>query len=274
MIFWSNVAAWAATVLCAFVSARAATVFAKNSPRIFTILALFSLNWALLVPYYSESAPSELMAGFAGFLLVYVGVLLRRAAYNPLTTEQERAPSAANGDTNNAGGDLASAKAGGGVARKDRIALWLLGLLIAPSLISLPFPQGTIKFLNRSYTEPVLGSLITVIGYLSVWSALKIYSSKRKGLMLMAGILALYTATEIIFTVDLIRNPANPCRPCPTNFWTTPANMKPLYLYLFAILKVSFSTLFIYLVLKDEVLSEEDRNLSLSDKVFKIVGAL
>lgn len=32
-IFWSKVIAWAATVLCVFASARAATVFAKNSTR-------------------------------------------------------------------------------------------------------------------------------------------------------------------------------------------------------------------------------------------------
>lgn len=89
-IQWSRVIAWAATVLCAYLSARAATAFAKNSPRVFTILALFSLNWALLVPFYSALTPSMLLPGFAGFLLVYVGVLLRREAKSPLTTVQER----------------------------------------------------------------------------------------------------------------------------------------------------------------------------------------
>ena len=96
-IYWSKVIGWLAAAGCALLTARAAQVFARDSPRIFTILALFSLNWALLVPYYSDPTASEILPGFSGFLLVYVGVLLRREAAMSTSNSQRGADAETDG---------------------------------------------------------------------------------------------------------------------------------------------------------------------------------
>ena len=257
-IYWSKVTAWAATVLCAVVSARGATVFAKRSPRVFTILALFSLNWAILIPFYSSSPPSILLAGFAGFLLVYIGVLLRRESHSPLATNPNSSSNISN-------------YAVEGVARGDRISLWLLGLLIAPSAVS--FLPNAIVSIDRSYTEPVTSSIITYIGYYSVCSAIRVYSSRRWGWWFMSGIALPYAVVDAAFTYQFLTH-HHPTDQCTAEFWKCPPTiMSEPFLYLFAILKIVFSALFIYLVL-DESLSDEDRRLSPVDKGLKFIGIL
>jgi hypothetical protein len=69
-----------AVILCAFLSANAAREFGPRAPpgsRLFSILALFSLAWAMLLPYYAEGA-SESITAFSGFVFTYVGLLLIR----------------------------------------------------------------------------------------------------------------------------------------------------------------------------------------------------
>lgn len=254
-IYWSKVIAWAATVLCAIVSARAATVFAKRSPRVFTILALFSLNWAILIPFYSSSPPSILLAGFAGFLLAYIGILLRRESHSPLATDES--PSAN--------------YAGEQVARGDRISLWLLGLLIAPSAVS--FLPNTVLSINRSYTEPVTASIITYVGYYSVCSAIRVYSTRRWGWWLLSAVAIPYAAVDAAFTVHfLMHQPA--IVECTAEFYRCPPTiMSERFLYLFAILKIVFTVALIFLVLV-ESLSDKDRRLSFIDKGLKFIGIL
>jgi hypothetical protein len=270
VIYWSKVIAWAATALCAIFSARAAAAFAKSTPRVFTILALFSLNWALLIPFYSSAVPSILLAGFAGFLLVYVGVLLRREFDNPLITEQ----AAQKPTADPANVKLESSQDGNrrdGVARGDRISLWLLGLLIAPSAGSLPFLPSSVVSINHLYTEPVISSLITYFGYYSVCSAMRIYSRRRYGWWLMSGVALPYAIVDGAFTYRLLTHPRAEAL-CASDIWRCPPTiMGPKFLFLFAILKIVFTALFVFLVL-DESLSEEDRNSSVIDKVLKFFG--
>lgn len=221
--------------------------------------------------------------------MVYIGVLLRRQARyliskaDGISTTQE------------------ISNAEDSVARGDRIALSFLLLLIAPSLISLPVPQGTVNIPSRLYTEPFISALITLIGYYSVWSALRIYSGKRKLLWLMAAILIIYAGFEVAFTYTHLRDLKPPCvsagstspltadatnqpsqikspsasanstSPCPADYWRNGiTNMRPEFLIAFAASKLLFSLLFIYLVL-DKSLSDEDRRLKPHDKLLKLI---
>jgi hypothetical protein len=254
-IYWPRVIAWAATVLCAIVSARGATGFAKRSPRVFTVLALFSLNWAILIPFYSSSKPSILLAGFAGFLLVYVGVLLRRESHSPLATDQRPSSNISNYIREE-------------VARRDRISLWLLGLLITPSAVS--FLPTTILPINSSHTELVTSSFITYVGYYSVCSAVRVYSRRRWGWWLLTAVAIPYALVDAWFTFQTLFHPPA-IDECIAVVWSCPSTlMSKQFLYLFAILKILFSSVFIYLVL-DESLSDEDRRLPFVDKCLRFV---
>src|SRR5436305_11044563 len=73
--------AFAATLLCVWITAEAALRLPRKTPRLFMATALFALNWAILLLYYLPGPPQdELLSTFSGFLLVYTGVLLIREA--------------------------------------------------------------------------------------------------------------------------------------------------------------------------------------------------
>jgi hypothetical protein len=285
-IIWEKVFAWFAVAICISLSARGATVYAKNSPRVFTILALFALNWALLIPYYSLPNPPELLASFAGFLLVYIGVLLRREARSNSLNENNNEDSIELDENDNedviekAEPSINNATIiETSVHRGDRIALWLLGLLIAPSLISLPFVHQ-LSFLNRSYTEPILGSTITIIGYYSLWSAMRIYSSQKFLQWVLFVIISIYSVIEVTFTTILVidiykKSGLGQSVQNTVEFWCKPPEypMDENFLILFAIMKLVFVPLVIYLVLHESI-SEEDRKLTLADKILKLFGVL
>lgn len=203
-ICWSKAIAWTATVLCAGYAARCATVFARQSQRVFTILVLFSLNWALLIPYYRAPAPSELFAGFQGLLLVYIGVLLRREAEEQQATPEQIMV-------------LRSE-----VSHADRVALRLFVLLVVPSLSALILPVSeTPKLLRFPVTEPILATVLLVIGYWNIYKGMKLYSqndlrassngesrSWKKPWTLMswmralAALLLVYAAVEFMYTYN------------------------------------------------------------------------
>jgi hypothetical protein len=276
-IYWPKIIAWTATVLCVIASARGATVFTKDSPRVFTILALFSLNWALLIPFYSTPDPSILSAGFAGFLLVYVGVLLRREYHSPLTNESGNIPNTSR-ETKDDTATPTTIERVIRVDRGDRISLWLLGLLVTPSLASLPFLPSFVS-INRSYTEPVITSILTYIGYFSVCGAIRKYSRRKYGWWILTAIAVPYALADAAFTYKFLihihqslTHPTPPSNQNPVDFWRSPSEiMSGEYLCLFAVLKLLFSIVFIYLVL-DASLSEEDRKLSSIDRFLKFVG--
>src|SRR5438045_9257054 len=69
--------AFAATLLCVWITAEVALRLPRKTPRLFMATALFALNWAILLMYYLPGPPQdELFSTFSGFLLVYTGVLL------------------------------------------------------------------------------------------------------------------------------------------------------------------------------------------------------
>lgn len=75
--------AWWTTLICVLFSARIATAFLRDAPRLFTVMALFACAWMLVLGYYSSKVRSEpsgelvnLVTDLASYLLVYVGALL------------------------------------------------------------------------------------------------------------------------------------------------------------------------------------------------------
>jgi hypothetical protein len=78
--------AWSATLFCVVFSARMADGFLRANPRLFTVMALFACNWALLLPYYGMPAHvprPELLSSLGGFLSIYAGGLLMLHAHQP-----------------------------------------------------------------------------------------------------------------------------------------------------------------------------------------------
>src|SRR5947209_4743451 len=68
---------WVATFFCMVFSARVAAAFLQRTPRLFTVMALFALGWALLLPYHVGTGSGvELLPAFNGVLFVYIGGLL------------------------------------------------------------------------------------------------------------------------------------------------------------------------------------------------------
>jgi hypothetical protein len=252
-IYWPKVVGWSATAICAVGSSRSASAFAKHAHqgRVFTILALFSLSWALFIPYYSECSPSELLNGFSGFLLVYIGVLLGREAGLPSTV-------------------------------LDRVALFFYAGLIAPSFLILFAPQNQANIpiiFKLSNSTPVISTIILIIGFRSIAVAIGSYSSSKRASGVLSVVLFIYALTEGVFTFKQVMGtmPApNEITEClNTNFfWIGPPRTSPLnaiFLSLFSGLKMVFSGLFICLVLKER-LSFEDRCLSVPKKLMKFFG--
>ncbi|HEY6350756.1 MAG TPA: hypothetical protein VI636_15255 [Candidatus Angelobacter sp.] len=238
-VYLTKVFAWLATVVCATVCARGAFLIAKNAPRLFTILILFSLNWAILIPYYSEPNPSELLAGFAGFLLVYVGVLLRREAVSPLQAEagaSEKLLPAANLK------ELVS---------EEQIAVRLLIVLIAPSVIGLSFPShSSPAFLKLEFTSTIVSTLITLIGLYAVCSGVRSYLGNKKGWKSLALIAILYSVIEVIFTVTFLLHPNQGVQVA--DYWRT-APVPPMtepFLIMYGLLKLVFTAMFLFLLIR------------------------
>ncbi len=66
---------------CVWISGETALRFLKETPRLFTVMALFAFNWALVALYWSSNNKDfrTSIGVFTSFLLVYIGGLL--AAY-------------------------------------------------------------------------------------------------------------------------------------------------------------------------------------------------
>src|SRR4051812_31558708 len=77
----AETAAFAATLLCVWITVFCAFRVPAKSPRLFLAVPLFGLNWGVLPLYYTPGPPqNEILAAISGFLLLYVGVLLLREA--------------------------------------------------------------------------------------------------------------------------------------------------------------------------------------------------
>ena len=122
----------------------------------------------------------------------------------------------------------------------DSLALWLFAFLVFPSF---PFlTEITHRVLDRSYTKPVIGTLITFLGYYSVWKAIRIYSGGRWHLII-ASIVVPYAIIDAIFTVNELIHPANQPH-LVADFWRSPpaTAMTPTFLILFAAFKILFTS--------------------------------
>ncbi|MBI3394449.1 MAG: hypothetical protein HY042_01300, partial [Spirochaetia bacterium] len=139
--------AWGACFFATFVPIRFAQVFLRQSPRLFTALALFAMVWALLLPYYGGTDSSELFAGFGGFLSVFIGALLTREAR------------------------AAKGVADESVGAADRLSLWMLPLIAAPTALTVGMPGGTrIPILSYMELEVVWSTGITLFGLSAICS--------------------------------------------------------------------------------------------------------
>jgi len=251
---------------------RGASVFARHATRIFSILALFALAWAVLTPYYYQADPPELLVGITGFLFAYIGVLLRREAHNPSTLQMQPfkgceglvPPRDAFNDSGQA------------------VALWLLPFLVIPSampvassLISALLPRVNFTTGNK-IIEPVIPTLLLLVGYYGIYSGIKAYSTSRAGKNLMCTILSVYALTDSAYTVFAVYCNAHSSAAVASSkgldfFKTEPGNpMNTGFLFAFLFLKLLFTTAFICLVLR-EGLSDEDRRLPLKYKILKFL---
>lgn len=249
-IDWLNVVgkvgAWFVTALCAAVSIRSAVVFAKHNYNIYSILVLFSLIWAILIPYYSEPSPSELLQGFAGFILVHIGTLLRREK-----------------------------GLGGGFI--DHAAQWLFLFLVFPSLVTVVILITVGKVLPDWWSfTPFVATLITLLGYFFVFNAMRGYSTSLKWKRALGVILLVYSVTEGAFTFFwyYLRFHGYKCPDPPegSSYFLVPpcAPMNIWFLFFFMALKISFCTTFICLVLRER-LSFDDRCFSTLKRLARLL---
>lgn len=166
--------AWVATLFCVFFPVRIATVFLQENPRLFTVMALFALAWALLLPYYGSAGAqqSELLPAFNGFLMIYIGALLSLQA----NVEHNR------------------------IVPWQIIGLNLLLFVFVPSLLEIKLPSGArIVRLSSTQIELSVGTLLSVIGYVSIVFGINKLCSRRP-FWLIVIIVVPYAALELIFT--------------------------------------------------------------------------
>jgi hypothetical protein len=236
--------AWAATLFCVAVPARCAAAFAKTAPRLFFAISLYALSWALLLPYYSNTAQTELLPGFGGFALVLCGRLLYREA-DP---------------------DKDSVKP------VDRLALWLLGFLAAPSAVSLRIEEGPGKqLITVGQTEAIVGTILTCLGYITLYSGTRelCRGINSKAHRLLLAVIVPYIGLEAWYIWRYIQNPPPPA----TDYWHTPPQgpMALILLSGFVVAKLLLTSAFLYLVLP-KAFSEEMKSKSFTEKVMEFLG--
>src|SRR5258706_8232490 len=141
----SDKAALASALYCCWATILAAQSLKRKSPLTFAALALFALNWVLLLVYYSPGQAHEtLIPSASGFLLVYVGVLLRQEviradAVSPLTIR----------------------------------SLWLLStIVIAPTWGMIAHGDPFITVFS-SATLTWYGGCLIVLGYFFIWDSIR-----------------------------------------------------------------------------------------------------
>lgn len=218
----AEVIAWASTLLCTYFSARCAKAFLIGHPRLFTVMALLALVWALLLPYYSHNIESELLPAYGGFILVYIGGLL--------TLE---------GKTKT--GDPSKTL----VSRNQSLGLWLFLLIAAPSFFALKMPEGAaIVSLSISQSELAIGTLLNVLGYWSITCGCRSLFGKRF-FVLIASIFFVYSISEIGFTIWSFQHQRDA--------------MPDGYRYLFSVLKLLVTGLLGYRISFEAFSGEERR---------------
>ena len=201
--------AWSAALVCVVFSARMADGFLRASPRLFTVMALFACNWAVLLPYYGMPANvprPELLSALGGFLSIYAGGLLMLHAHQP----HGPAPD---------------------VVTWQVIGVNLLLLVAAESALAIPGPQGAHLFgLSHHQTELAVGLVLVVTGFVAIAKGVKDFAGTL-AFCVLALILAGYAALEVKFAWQQWQNPETTTIP-------------DLYLYVFAAAKVLYTLTF------------------------------
>jgi len=180
--------AFAATLFCVWMTAEAALRLPRKTPRLFMALALFALNWAILLLYYLPGPPQdELLSTFSGFLLVYVGVLLLREARAHGRHSPPGRPARATGWIDTLPLILFRITVGGyGV------------YLIARKLLRLEYGYSTLAL-------AIWGTALTLFGYLAIWLGVTfLYQSSRSRewlAMALGALLLLYSAAEVTYCI-------------------------------------------------------------------------
>jgi hypothetical protein len=166
--------AWSATLFCVVFSARVAEGFLRANPRLFTVMALFACNWAVLLPYYgmpAHLARPELLSALGGFLSIYAGGLLMLHAHQP------HAPAP----------DVVTWQVAG---------VNLLLLVAAESALAIPGRQGThLLGLSHHQTELAIGVAIVITGFVAIAKGVKDFAGTAP-FCVIAAILAAYAALE------------------------------------------------------------------------------
>src|SRR5579884_20207 len=181
--------AFAATLLCVWVSAQLVVMLPNKTPRIFTAVALFGLNWAILLLYYLPGPPqNEILAAFSGYVLVYVGILLLREV------RESQSPAETHSLT-----WLDTLP-----VHLFRITVGGFGLyLVVQRLFRIQYGYGTLAV-------AVWATLLTILGYTAVWLGTTILyrgsGASRKVALWLGLLLAAYSACEIAYCVWYARD--------------------------------------------------------------------
>jgi hypothetical protein len=169
----SKTVAFAACLVCVLVTVRSAKAFAESTPHVYTVLSLFAFSFALLLPYYGPPhLTTELPSAWAGFIVVYVGLLLRREA------------------------QLLEGQAEESIVHwADGLAVWLLALIAVPSvpIVSLFFavqPETLILWIGFSLSLLADG-LVT-------YGVRRLHQG-RKAWLLMLAVVVFYSSLELAY---------------------------------------------------------------------------
>jgi hypothetical protein len=173
-----------ATMICVAVAGQGAVWLPNKTPRVTTALALFALNWALLLLYYLPGPPqNEILSAFSGFVLIYAGTLLLRE-----------------------GEEGGSEGRGRSVRWFDKLPVHLLRITIlgfgtyvlARRLFHFEYGYGTLAL-------ALWGTLLTVLGYFSIWQGVSaLYrgqAERRRVAWMLGGLLLVYSACECGYLV-------------------------------------------------------------------------
>ena len=184
----AKTAAFAAALLCVWIVVFGAGRIPRKTSRLFLAVALFGLHWGLLLLYYIPGPPqNEILTSFSGFLLIYIGILLlREDRWLRHGSEEE-------------------------VSWPDKLPLALFRATVGGfGTYLIVRRQFHVEYGFSTLALALWGTLLTVLGYLSVWSGIvALYARRPAGRKVAAGLgilLAVYSGFEVGFSVWYARD--------------------------------------------------------------------
>jgi hypothetical protein len=228
-----NYVAWSITCFCGIISGRFALTFLRRSPRLFTVMALFTFTWTLLLLFWmdpSNQSGKEIIGVYTSFLSVYIGSLLMLHAE----------------------GQDASHK----TARWQVAALILLLAVATPSIPGLATPTGDpIPLMTTRQFTILMDLFLGIIGFISVVLGVsRCFGVNAAGMI--GTILIFYAAIGGTFTVHQ---------------WAGPASTMPVYAGLFSVAKLAYAAAFSGVVVY-RGMPDEDRKAGLWHWIMMLLG--